>query len=201
MLVPIWHGKGCSVHLLTAEQTFSGTVLSEAADLAQDIINLVGRPIPLAQVAGQVLTDLLEIIETDTMKLYCCPEEDSKRWTNCDWHGEPGECDDNHCPEVRAVQLTDSYFGAGDTCGLRLERVRVFCCDPVEGEKLFLPVAANEDQKVHREFEVTTAKLSAGMEGVSHAVLSEYLDRHIDGGFERFVDEYFEGTYFLTEIL
>ncbi|KAJ9657188.1 hypothetical protein H2201_008269 [Coniosporium apollinis] len=61
--------------------------------------------------------------------------------------------------------------------------------------------AVNEDQKAHKEFEVTTAKLSAGMEGVSHAVLSEYLDRHIDGGFERFVDEYFEGTYFLTEIL
>jgi hypothetical protein len=27
------------------------------------------------------------------------------------------------------------------------------------------------------------------------------LDRHIDGGFECFVDEYFEGTYFITEIL
>ncbi|OCK80384.1 C6 finger domain protein [Lepidopterella palustris CBS 459.81] len=52
-----------------------------------------------------------------------------------------------------------------------------------------------------KEFEVNTAKLSAGMEGVSHTLLSEYLDRHIDGGFERFVDEYFEGTYFLTEIL
>ena len=52
-----------------------------------------------------------------------------------------------------------------------------------------------------KEFEVNTAKLSAGLEGVSHTLLSEYLDRHIDGGFERFVDEYFEGTYFLTEIL
>lgn len=61
--------------------------------------------------------------------------------------------------------------------------------------------AVDAGRKTHREFEVTTAKLSAGLEGVSHAVLSEYLDRHIDGGFERFVDEYFEGTYFLTEIL
>ncbi|KAF1828238.1 hypothetical protein BDW02DRAFT_603599 [Decorospora gaudefroyi] len=50
-------------------------------------------------------------------------------------------------------------------------------------------------------FEINTAKLSAGMEGISHAMLSDYLDRHIDGGFEQFVDEYFEGTYFVTELL
>lgn len=52
-----------------------------------------------------------------------------------------------------------------------------------------------------REFEVNTAKLSAGMEGVSTTLLSEYLDRHLDQGFESFIDEYFEGTVFLTEIL
>ncbi|KAE8862239.1 hypothetical protein PTNB29_04801 [Pyrenophora teres f. teres] len=50
-------------------------------------------------------------------------------------------------------------------------------------------------------FEINTAKLSAGMEGISRAMLSDYLDRHIDGGFEQFVDEYFEGTYFVTELL
>ncbi|KAH7083153.1 hypothetical protein BKA63DRAFT_403592 [Paraphoma chrysanthemicola] len=50
-------------------------------------------------------------------------------------------------------------------------------------------------------FEINTAKLSAGMEGISRAHLSDYLDRHIDGGFESFVDEYFEGTYFVTELL
>lgn len=50
-------------------------------------------------------------------------------------------------------------------------------------------------------FEINTAKLSAGMEGISRSMLSDYLDRHIDGGFEQFVDEYFEGTYFVTEIL
>jgi hypothetical protein len=50
-------------------------------------------------------------------------------------------------------------------------------------------------------FEINTAKLSAGMEGISRAMLSDYLDRHIDGGFEDFVDEYFEGTYFVTELL
>jgi hypothetical protein len=50
-------------------------------------------------------------------------------------------------------------------------------------------------------FEISTAKLSAGMDGISRSMLSDYLDRHIDSGFEQFVDEYFEGTYFVTEIL
>lgn len=51
------------------------------------------------------------------------------------------------------------------------------------------------------EHEVDTARLSAGMEGVSTSKLSEYLDRHIDHTFEYFVDEHFEGTPFITEIL
>ncbi len=49
-------------------------------------------------------------------------------------------------------------------------------------------------------FEINTAKLSAGMEGVSITLLSEYLDRHLDQGFESFVDEHFMGTAFVTEI-
>lgn len=79
----------------------------------------------------------------------------------------------------------------------------------------FLPIMAREvyvrDEKcfgvdwvetLHGiNFEINTAKLSAGMEGISHSMLSDYLDRHVDGGFEQFVDEYFEGTYFVTEIL
>ncbi len=52
-----------------------------------------------------------------------------------------------------------------------------------------------------REFEVKTARLSAGAEGVSRSVLSAYLDHHLDGGFESFVDDLFEGTKFITEIL
>ncbi|KAH8428246.1 Zn(II)2Cys6 transcription factor domain-containing protein [Aspergillus melleus] len=61
-------------------------------------------------------------------------------------------------------------------------------------------------ESMHREptqYEVETAKLSAGMEGISHALLSDYLDRHIDGNgtFEKFVDDYFEGTPFLTQML
>ncbi|KAJ5105275.1 hypothetical protein NUU61_002622 [Penicillium alfredii] len=61
-------------------------------------------------------------------------------------------------------------------------------------------------ESMHREptqYDVETAKLSAGMEGISHATLSDYLDRHIDGNgtFEKFVDDYFEGTPFLTQML
>lgn len=52
-----------------------------------------------------------------------------------------------------------------------------------------------------QRFEVPTAKLSAGMEGVSTSLLSEYLDRHLEKGFEYFVDNLFEGTPFLTEML
>jgi len=50
-------------------------------------------------------------------------------------------------------------------------------------------------------FEVPTARLSAGVDGVSSSLLSEYLDRHLEKGFEFFVDNHFEGTPFLTEML
>jgi hypothetical protein len=52
-----------------------------------------------------------------------------------------------------------------------------------------------------RAFELQTARLSARHDGISRPVLSQYLDLHVDGGFERFVDEYYEGTKFTTEIL
>lgn len=52
-----------------------------------------------------------------------------------------------------------------------------------------------------REHTVNTAKLSAGIEGIEPALLSDYIDKHIDDGFEDFVDDYFEGTPFLTEML
>lgn len=48
---------------------------------------------------------------------------------------------------------------------------------------------------------VNTAKLSAGMEGISSPMLSEYVDAHIDNGFESFVNTYFDGTPFLTQML
>jgi hypothetical protein len=51
------------------------------------------------------------------------------------------------------------------------------------------------------EFDFRTERMSAGSEGVSTEALSEYLDKHLDGPFEEFIDEYFEGTPFITEIL
>ena len=50
------------------------------------------------------------------------------------------------------------------------------------------------------EFESRTERMSAGSEGISNETLSEYLDKHIDGPFEDFVDGLFEGTPFITEI-
>ena len=51
------------------------------------------------------------------------------------------------------------------------------------------------------EHSVNTAKLSAGVEGIPTNILSEYLDSHIDGDFPEFVNEYFDGTPFLTQML
>ena len=51
------------------------------------------------------------------------------------------------------------------------------------------------------EFDVRTERMSAGSTGVSKEQLNEYLDKHIDGPFEDFIDNYFEGTPFITEIL
>lgn len=63
--------------------------------------------------------------------------------------------------------------------------------------------SANGNNENFLDFEMSTAKLSAGMEGISTAMLSEYLDLHIDGEgtFENFIDMFFEGTPFLTDML
>ncbi|KAH8903199.1 hypothetical protein BR93DRAFT_215182 [Coniochaeta sp. PMI_546] len=50
------------------------------------------------------------------------------------------------------------------------------------------------------DFEIRTEHLDVGQDGVSHEALSEYLDKHIDGNFEDFVDDHFDGTPFITEI-
>ena len=70
---------------------------------------------------------------------------------------------------------------------------RVFGLNWVEAETL--------QASSMNEFEVTTAKLTVGPEGISTSVLSAYLDSHIDNGFENFVDNYFQGTKFISEIL
>ena len=78
----------------------------------------------------------------EAQKRYCCPKEYTKEWANCRWYGEPGSCFDNHCPAGHHVQFTDSPYGLGMSCFPRLERNRVFCCEP-KGKKKnkFLPVS------------------------------------------------------------
>ena len=51
------------------------------------------------------------------------------------------------------------------------------------------------------EYSVNTAKMSLGVDGISEELLSEYLDHYIDEGYESFIDQYFEGTPFITEMM
>lgn len=89
---------------------------------------------------GNLLLDAIGTLSSDALKLYCCPKKEAKQWENCAWHGKPGSCFDNHCPIGHSVQLTDSPYGLGMDCFPRMERVRVFCCDPADGKSPFLPV-------------------------------------------------------------
>ncbi|KAL2016858.1 hypothetical protein VTK56DRAFT_2933 [Thermocarpiscus australiensis] len=50
------------------------------------------------------------------------------------------------------------------------------------------------------DFEIRTERLDVGQEGVSLEALSEYIDKHVDEGFEKFIDDHFEGTPFVTDI-
>ncbi len=56
-------------------------------------------------------------------------------------------------------------------------------------------------ENVPSEHSVNTAKLSAGVDGVSRTVLDEYLDHHLNTDFEKFIDDYFDGTPFLSDML
>ncbi|KAL6717639.1 hypothetical protein ACLMJK_005554 [Lecanora helva] len=71
----------------------------------------------------------------------------------------------------------------------------------VRDEKCFGLDWVETAQNYPSEHSVNTAKLTTGVDGISRTILQEYLDRHIDGGFEAFVDEYFDGTPFLTPML
>ncbi|KAI9782768.1 MAG: hypothetical protein M1816_001720 [Peltula sp. TS41687] len=71
----------------------------------------------------------------------------------------------------------------------------------VRDDRCFVMDWVESAHETPRAFVVSTARLSAGMDGISPAVLDEYVDKHLDGGFEQWVDDFFEGTPFLTEIL
>ncbi|KAF2674068.1 hypothetical protein BT63DRAFT_366064 [Microthyrium microscopicum] len=58
-----------------------------------------------------------------------------------------------------------------------------------------------QKDNVEREFEVQTAKLSVGREGIDKKIVSDYVDLHLNSGFDHFVNEYFDGTPFVSELL
>ncbi|KAI5256755.1 hypothetical protein E4T42_01421 [Aureobasidium subglaciale] len=94
-------------------------------------------------------------------------------------------------PNERTVYITHGY-GYLLPINVREVYVRDDSCFNIDwSEKINDPI----------QFESHTSKLSTGMEGVSASSLSDYLDCHLDNGFESFVDGYFEGTPFLTEML
>ncbi|KAK5654041.1 hypothetical protein OQA88_7719 [Cercophora sp. LCS_1] len=124
-----WSGMGQGCRSGDQPLTFAGTFLSDIADVAQ-FFGLVGA----------VLSDALNDFDMALQELYCCPPEDLDRWKNCEWKGKPGSCFDNHCDLNTEVQLATNRYGFGQSCSPRLERARVFCCDPPDGENLFLPV-------------------------------------------------------------
>lgn len=127
----------------------------------QRIADLAGT---FGGLTGLLLEDALREANIELRKLYCCPKADINNWQNCAWYGEPGSCFDNHCPVTgHSVQVTDNAYGFGEDCGIRLERTRVFCCDPANGASPFLPVALEnlfenppEGDDVDTDFELET---------------------------------------------
>ncbi|KAH7038382.1 glycosyl hydrolases family 18-domain-containing protein [Microdochium trichocladiopsis] len=160
-----WRGVGEKCHQGELPLTFSGTVLDILDDVAKVILRIVGRAYPLAALTGLLLVEVLDALDLDTKKLYCCPEDEVDKWKNCAWYGKPGNCFDGHCPDMNTVQITDSYFGGGETCGWH-DRVRTFCCES-DGEPLFLPVPLKNlfehppDGGLDTDFTLETDKSSA----------------------------------------
>ncbi|ORY64854.1 glycosyl hydrolases family 18 protein-like protein [Pseudomassariella vexata] len=124
-----WTGEGQRCNGDDVALTFAGTFLQRLADIAG-----------FSGLIGLLLEDALNEANIELLKLYCCPKDQIDSWQNCAWHGEEGSCFDNHCPTGHSVQLTDNAYGEGIDCGIRLERTRVFCCDPADNQSPFLPV-------------------------------------------------------------
>ncbi|KAL8916580.1 MAG: hypothetical protein Q9172_006245 [Xanthocarpia lactea] len=126
-----WTGVGKRCDEGDTALTFAGTFMETIADIV-DIFP--------PTLIGLALEEGLDAVNMELRKTYCCPPEDAKKWTNCNWHGEPGSCYDNHCDLGHQVQLATNAYGQGESCHPRFERERVFCCDPTEGRSPFLPV-------------------------------------------------------------
>lgn len=106
-------------------------------------------------------------------------------------------------------------FSVGNIKGFSEKETTLFI---THGYGHFLPVSAREiyvrDDRVFgvdwveadhngvmSAHEVNTARMTIGEQGISNAMISDYLDRHIDSNFEGFVDEFFMGSPFFPEIL
>ena len=125
-----WTDLGTSCNKGDILKTWKGTFLQDLAPVV-DWFGLVGH----------ALAEELEGLNIDLLSGYCCPPDQDEKWKNCRWHGEEGSCFDNHCDVTgKQVQLTSSKYGQGVSCAPRLERSRVYCCDPADGASPFLPV-------------------------------------------------------------
>ena len=110
--------------------TFDGTFLETVDDILGTFGGLV----------GSALADVLNSFDRKLGHDFCCSPEEAKKWKNCEWHGQPGSCFDNHCETGHQVQLAESSYGECQSCAPRLERTRAFCCDPADEKSPFLPV-------------------------------------------------------------
>lgn len=126
-----WTGTGGHCKAGDTALTFAGTFLETIVDIVK-----VFPP----TLIGLALEEGLDVLDMELEKRYCCPPDDAKKWTNCHWYGKPGNFFDNHCDLGHQVQLATSAYGLGESCAPRLERDRVFCCDPTKGRSPFLPV-------------------------------------------------------------
>ncbi|KAL8377162.1 hypothetical protein RB595_008033 [Gaeumannomyces hyphopodioides] len=170
-----WAGVAASCNGDDLPLTFSDTVLSILDDVAKVILRVIGRAYPLTALVGEALLLVLDELDLDTDKRYCCPKGDVDKWKNCDWFGKPGSCFDGHCPDMTYVQLTDSYFGGGETCGIRMSWVRTFCRES-KNDPLFLPVLLGnlfqhppEGDSVDTDFSLETDKDSDSQQNPSDA--------------------------------
>lgn len=139
-----WADVGAKCNGDDVAMTFSGTFISTLADIVGAIAKVFGRAVPLVGIVGTGLEAVLEILDMELNKYYCCPKDDSENWQDCQWYGDVDStdtCFDNHCPaDGHSVQLTDSPYGLGESCAPHYERTRVFCCTPKNGKSPFLPV-------------------------------------------------------------
>ncbi|KAK2015704.1 hypothetical protein LZ32DRAFT_689406 [Colletotrichum eremochloae] len=96
----------------------------------------------LRSLTGSSLESALDEYVWEKISLLCCPDDEFKRWKNCEWKGKPGSCFDAHCDLNTQVMLSWAGAGGGDMCFPHPDpnRVRIFCCDPPSGPNVFLPV-------------------------------------------------------------